>query len=143
MDSKDSVSALSEGRRLGDRPMAPLRVELLPATPERLGLVAEGDQLTRLTDVPGQDPAPRAEVRAVGTRLRHRLRSLDVLRAIAVLLVLGHHMAPPNPDVALPVRAVAVAWHRAGWVGVDLFFVLSGFLVSGLLFTEWQRYGRM
>jgi peptidoglycan/LPS O-acetylase OafA/YrhL len=58
-----------------------------------------------------------------------RNKRLDVLRCIAVLLVLLGHGE-------LPTRATSF-----GWVGVDLFFVLSGFLISGLLFTEYKKRG--
>jgi peptidoglycan/LPS O-acetylase OafA/YrhL len=64
-----------------------------------------------------------------------RNKSLDVLRAVAVLLVLGRHAYWPV-DYWL-----TSAWKRGGWVGVDLFFVLSGFLVSGLLFSDYEHHG--
>ena len=66
---------------------------------------------------------------------------LDVLRAVAVFAVMFRHLAPPEsfPN-ALIERAITLS-HRTGWLGVDLFFVLSGFLVSGLLFREHQKHG--
>lgn len=72
-----------------------------------------------------------------------RLKQLDALRAIAVLLVILHH----NTYVALPgnapwlTKAFSALWVRVGWMGVDLFFVLSGFLISGLLYGEHKKYG--
>ncbi len=59
----------------------------------------------------------------------NRLRELDFLRGIAIILVLFRHQ--------LLFRFL----ETMGWIGVDLFFVLSGFLVSGLLFKEYQKFG--
>ena len=55
-----------------------------------------------------------------------RNKRLDVLRCIAIVLVLLFH------------GNIRSHFSDAGWVGVDLFFVLSGFLISGLLFAEYK-----
>ena len=60
--------------------------------------------------------------------LQHR-RELDGLRAVAVLAVAVFH-------TGLPLL-------RGGWVGVDVFFVLSGFLITTLLLEERDRVGRI
>lgn len=52
---------------------------------------------------------------------------LDGLRALAVLCVMAYH--EPNLELA------------GGFLGVDLFFVLSGFLITGLLLDERRRSG--
>ncbi len=69
--------------------------------------------------------------------------ALDVLRALAVLLVLGRHLPLPLSDCPATLRPLLTLWQRGGWIGVDLFFVLSGFLIAGLLFVDFQRYGRI
>ena len=60
-----------------------------------------------------------------------RNANLDALRGIAILLVAGRHLD------YFPL------WTKIGWSGVDLFFVLSGFLISGLLFEEWKKDGEI
>lgn len=72
-----------------------------------------------------------------------RSQALDVLRCLAILLVLANH-APGLPDTAPGVfRWLGGMGRQFGWMGVDLFFVLSGFLISGLLFREYQQYGEI
>ncbi|MBP4137832.1 acyltransferase family protein [Flavobacterium geliluteum] len=60
-----------------------------------------------------------------------RLRELDFLRGIAIILVLMRH------------QQLFDFTSKMGWIGVDLFFVLSGFLVSGLLFKEYLKFGNI
>lgn len=69
--------------------------------------------------------------------------NLDILRAIAILLVLGRHMQVCPPDISPNIYEITQTWQEIGWIGVDLFFVLSGFLVSTILFKEVKLKGRL
>ena len=64
---------------------------------------------------------------------RH-LPALDGVRGVAILAVfLQHYGAGGVHSTSLPVKIVAT-FCGLGWSGVDLFFVLSGFLITGILF---------
>jgi len=65
-------------------------------------------------------PAPVTSRHVVG---------LDGLRGIAVAAVVGYHLRP--------------AWFPGGFLGVDLFFVLSGYLITGILLRETDQTGRI
>ena len=54
-----------------------------------------------------------------------RDRTLDVVRGIAILLVLAFHLRIVTGIAALDAALLPLI--NLGWVGVDLFFVLSGF----------------
>jgi peptidoglycan/LPS O-acetylase OafA/YrhL len=60
-------------------------------------------------------------------QLPRHMEQLDVLRGIAVLIVMIYHSCGNVPSLHL------VSVFRYGWTGVDLFFVLSGFLITGIL----------
>ncbi len=66
---------------------------------------------------------------------------LDLLRALAVVLVLGRHMGKVPDDLPPWLYVPMKLWNAAGWMGVDIFFVLSGFLIGGLLFRELRDTG--
>ncbi|GEM_PF-233474 len=69
--------------------------------------------------------------------MSHRVRSrtdtrttwpaLDGVRALAIALVIAYHLGHLS----------------SGWIGVDVFFVLSGFLITTLLLAEYRRAGRI
>ena len=71
------------------------------------------------SSVRGRSPAP------AGERSLSYHAGLDGVRGLAILAVLLYHGG--------------VGWARGGFLGVETFFVLSGFLITSLLIGEWKR----
>ena len=72
--------------------------------------------------------APARRTPAYAVTGRH-LPALTGLRGVAVIGVVAYHLQ--------------LGWASGGYLGVDLFFVLSGFLISTLLLEEWSGKGRI
>ena len=73
--------------------------------------------------------SPRPKPPAKPSRRPAYAPGLDGVRALAVAAVVAYHAGVPHLG--------------GGWIGVDLFFVVSGYLVTTLLQNEWDRTGRL
>ena len=93
-----------------------------PAAPTPVGGRVDGGLAAR-------DAPPPA---ALARTLRGNMPPLDALRGVAILVVIAHRANVTMSPKSLPARA-ACALMDGGWVGVQLFFVLSGFLITGIL----------
>lgn len=66
--------------------------------------------------------------------------TIDVLRGFAALSVVVYHVIEHFGWTAFPSSG-PLLWFRAGWMGVDLFFVISGFVIGLSAFSEIDRSG--
>ena len=74
-------------------------------------------------------PTEAAAPAPLQTTLVHR-PELDGIRGLAILLVVAQHISLPNTTLA-------------GMVGVNLFFALSGYLITGILLAEIRSTGKV
>ncbi|MCU1452772.1 MAG: acyltransferase 3, partial [Acidimicrobiales bacterium] len=81
-----------------------------------------------VTTVAEAQPSRTRQAAAGVPRLGYQ-PALDGLRAVAVGAVMLYHGD--------------VSWGRGGYLGVDAFFVISGFLITTLLVEEWRQHGRI
>lgn len=58
------------------------------------------------------------------------LRGLDGIRALAVILILAYHYWPAGNRIL-----------KGGFIGVEIFFVISGFIITHILINEWDEKG--
>lgn len=59
------------------------------------------------------------------TTTRERITALDGLRAVALLIIMGYHFG--------------VGWLQGGFFSLDIFYVLSGYLITDLLLGEYRK----
>ena len=77
-------------------------------------------------EAPQRDTAPQPQPPKKGVRY---IPALDGLRAVAVLAVIAYHLGVPGLS--------------GGLMGVTVFFVISGYIVTKILLVEFSRTGRI
>jgi peptidoglycan/LPS O-acetylase OafA/YrhL len=100
-------------------------------------LISPLAELMSETEMPLRSKSRRGDL-GVDPRFQNRERQpgLDLLRAFAIIVVVVYHAALFG--FKLPGRV-----DRFGWIGVDLFFVLSGYLIGGQLLASLARDQRI
>ena len=89
-------------------------------------------QRTRLDSVAERAPSFRPDI-----------EGLRALAIIPVLIFHAHDFLLPATSGALAIFSQALSWVPGGYLGVDVFFVISGFLITGLLVREAEETGRI
>src|SRR3954471_4638341 len=92
-----------------------------------------------MLEPPSTSPAPVRRPGSAPATTTRRL-DLDVVRGVAILLALGWHFSWARSGNAV-LDALQWPGRQFGWAGVDLFFVLSGFLMGQLVLRERARTG--
>ncbi|OAP35182.1 acyltransferase [Sinorhizobium glycinis] len=92
-----------------------------------------------MNTIASSDSALFPTARSLSSRTTEKVQSRavgpDVLRSLAILLVMLVHLPiEATPSLLVDIRTYA-------WLGVDIFFVLSGFLIGTQLFKEAARTG--
>lgn len=73
--------------------------------------------------------------------MEQRVKEMDGLRGIAVVLVIALHVFHrANEFTQHPTLHFITSFTSIGWVGVDIFFVLSGFLITSILLRARDRH---
>jgi peptidoglycan/LPS O-acetylase OafA/YrhL len=90
---------------------------------------------TNVSPAPAAPPVPSPSARPTD-----RIPALDGLRGVAILVVMVFHFCQRFPQRPRGDAGAALFFEVAaiGWCGVDLFFVLSGFLITGILWDTRQ-----
>jgi peptidoglycan/LPS O-acetylase OafA/YrhL len=78
-------------------------------------------------ETPGVPAAPAAYTARPSATGKERISALDGLRAVALLIIMGYHFG--------------VGWLQGGFFSLDIFYVLSGYLITGLLVSEYRKRG--
>jgi peptidoglycan/LPS O-acetylase OafA/YrhL len=113
------------------QPVAPIR-----SFPSGLETASTAEPRLALVSLPEtrEDATPSRETKTPAPRPGEKhIPALDGIRGIAILLVVLHHSLQGwGPEQSAFERICRSALGHC-WVGVDLFFVLSGFLITGIL----------
>ena len=97
-----------------------------PKKPKKSPLADARKVAARLLGRMGKKKVESPRGRPGGTTLSY-LPGLDGMRALAVIAVLLYH--------------AGIAWVPGGFLGVEVFFVISGYLITALLLAEWRQKG--
>ena len=81
---------------------------------------------------PDADPLSPQGAEVNRSKMGH-IPALDGIRGLAILIVLIYHFTPQGDGVQHGIAQIIARTIDMGWTGVDLFFVLSGFLITGIL----------